>query len=228
MTVRFFGLIPRKPEISSEEFHDHYRYPHGALGLGLEKMRLYVQSHQFETDLLGPDQRRYEAIAEGWYDTPTDGMGLGTHPHYVAHLLPDEPLFVDIPNLKWLYTDESLVYNKSEDDSGLEEAERWWSPEVVPTSVKLLQFLSKDDAAAQKSAALDLARTVGAQRFIRSEPNAEVYASDTPAFYAVHEFWWPTYCELQSAVRAEPDSWKTLSTLGAGSVSLIARAERFR
>lgn len=224
MTVRFFGLIPRKPDISSEEFHDHYRYPHGALGLGLTAMRKYVQSHHIDSELLGPDQRRFEAIAEGWYDSPEDGLGLATNPHYVAHLLPDEPLFVDLENLKWLYTDEVDVYEKPP----LVEAEKWWDYESAPTSIKLIQFLDSQDAQEQKDTVLGHVKALGAFRFVRSEPNSKVYESEDPAYAAVHEFWWPTHWDLKSAVDAHPNVWTELTAIEGSSVALIARAERFR
>jgi hypothetical protein len=188
VTVRFFGLIPRLPSISSDEFHDHYRYPHGALGLGLEKMKLYVQSHQIDSPRLPSSQSRFEAIAEGWYDTPADGVGLATHPHYVAHLLPDEPLFVDTAQLKWLYADEVTSIDRRDVAAEVSEADRWWSPEKVPNSVKLLQFLSEADAAAAASSAdehLAAAWALGAKRFAYSVPNPSVYESDEPAFAAV-------------------------------------------
>ncbi|MGK0741920.1 EthD domain-containing protein [Leucobacter sp. Z1108] len=222
--MRFFGLIPRKPDITPQWFHDHYRYPHGALGLGLDAMKHYVQSHQFDTPLLGEQQRRFEAIAEGWYDTPEAGTALSTNSHYVAHLLPDEGLFVDLPRLKWLY---ALETQHVELLSGT-EADRRWSPESVPTTVKLLQFLSESDAATLAGDAKALGASLAAKRFVRSEPHPSVYQVDTPAYAAVHEYWWPTYSDLLAGQEENPEAWESLVRLGADSPSLVAQAERYR
>jgi uncharacterized protein (TIGR02118 family) len=107
--IKFFGLIPRRPDLSSDEFHDHYRHPHGTLGKRIPGFRGYVQSHQMSTDLLGEDQTRFEAVAEVWFDNATDAVGLADDPHYVEHLAPDEASFVDLERLKWLYTTEEVV-----------------------------------------------------------------------------------------------------------------------
>ena len=222
--VRFFGLIPRKPDVAPQWFHDHYRYPHGALGLGLDAMKHYVQSHQFDTPLLDEQQRRFEAIAEGWYETPEAGLALATNPHYVAHLLPDEALFVDLPKLKWLYAHETFRH----EPAAASEADRWWGPESVPVSVKLIQFLADADGQALTDETVLLSASLGVKRFVESKPHPEVYKTDTPAFAAVREFWWPTYTELVAGRDAHPEAWDTLTALSAGSVSLVAHAERYR
>jgi uncharacterized protein (TIGR02118 family) len=73
--IKFFGLIPRRSDISSQEFHDHYRHPHGTLGRQIPTFRDYVQSYQIHSPLLGPDQTRFEAVAEVWFDTVGDAGG---------------------------------------------------------------------------------------------------------------------------------------------------------
>src|ERR1700754_496257 len=81
--IKFFGLIPRRPDISSEEFHDHYRHPHGTLGRQIPTFRQYVQSHQVHSDRLGEGQETFEAVAEVWFDTVQDAVGLAEDPHYI-------------------------------------------------------------------------------------------------------------------------------------------------
>jgi hypothetical protein len=227
MTVRFFGLIPRLQSISTEEFHDHYRYPHGALGLGLDKMKAYVQSHQIPTEHLPGSQSRFEAVAEGWYDTVDDGVGLASNAHYVAHLLPDEALFVDADRLKWLYADEVTAVDSKDACEDIAEADRWWSPDVVPNSIKMLQFLSAEDAASRDEL-ISAAWALGAKRYAFSEPNPAVYETDEPAFYAVREIWWPTRWDAEAGIQRAQDAWQAMTTLGNDSVSLLAHAERFR
>ena len=86
MSVRFFGLIPRLPSLSRAEFHDHYRHPHGTHGLHNPGIQSYVQSHRIDTDFLGDEQRRYDAIAEVVFGSVEDGLGLATADNYLTHL----------------------------------------------------------------------------------------------------------------------------------------------
>ena len=119
MTIKFFGLIPRRAGMSTAEFHDHYRHPHGTLGLALPTIKRYVQSHQIHTELLDESQSRFEAVAEDWFDTVEDAVGLSSDPHYLEHIQPDEPLFVDLDNLKWLNTREQFIADRDGDLAGV-------------------------------------------------------------------------------------------------------------
>ncbi len=51
--TKLFGLIRRRDDLPPEEFHDHYRHPHGTMGLGLEflsafRRRCASDVHTFE------------------------------------------------------------------------------------------------------------------------------------------------------------------------------------
>ena len=67
-TKKLFGLMARRSGLSSQEFHDHYRHPHGTMGVHISTMRDYVQSHQMHSDLLPLKQARREAIAGLWFE----------------------------------------------------------------------------------------------------------------------------------------------------------------
>jgi uncharacterized protein (TIGR02118 family) len=222
--IKFFGLIPRRRDISSEEFHDHYRHPHGTLGMQISGFRRYVQSHQFDSPLLGADQTRFEAIAEVWFDTVAAGVGLADDPHYVEHVQPDEPSFVDMDNLKWLYTLEEVVVSGPNPREDVPLAQRLLERMDLqrPFTVKLLHFAAEAGGANERR---ELAAELGAVRHVRCTPHPEVYAGDEPAFGEVHELWWPTSWDFQQGAGGG-------EALGAllgrpGSVTLLAQAERF-
>ncbi len=72
-----FGCIPRRPDVSVEYFHDHWRHPHGTLGRHISTMRAYVQSHQTHSNLLDEaDQVRFEGCAEIWFDSDEDAKAF--------------------------------------------------------------------------------------------------------------------------------------------------------
>lgn len=222
MSVRFFGLIPRLPSLPRAEFHDHYRHPHGTHGLHNPGIQAYVQSHRMDTDFLGDEQQRYDAIAEVVFGPVGDGLNLATADNYLTYLKDDEKYFVDLPNLRWLYTRNTLDERRAPDSP----AEERWDMARVPTSVKLLQFLNESDAE-DSPAELAHAFSLGAIHFVRSMPIDEVYAREAPPYAAVRELWWPTLQEATAGIRRNWKAWKALTGLGEGSVSLLARAERF-
>ena len=223
--IKFFGLIPRRPDISSQEFHDHYRHPHGTLGRMIPTFRAYIQSHQIESGLLGPDQCRFEAVAEVWFDTPADALGLADDPHYLKYVQPDEPNFVDMDNLKWLYVTEDVLV--SGPDSASEPAELGLQGFHLEraTTVKLMQFIDDDPAFARTpDEDRALSRSLGAVRHVRSLPHSEIHADQSPAYSAVQELWWPTISAFEESASSETLA-EFLSVPGA--ITLLAQAERF-
>ncbi|WP_169988474.1 EthD domain-containing protein [Microbispora sp. H10836] len=227
MPVRFFGLIPRLKEISSEEFHDHYRYPHGTFGLGLEPMRHYVQSHQIHTDLLDVTQSEFEAIAEGWYDSLASASGLADNDHYREHLRPDEPSFVDMSGLKWVFGVELTAVDKKDYVANATAAERWWSYDRVPTSIKLIQFIA-NQALPDRDEDIKAAFALGGQRYSLTSTIHPEGASSPPPFAAVREIWWPTLTEFTAGTQASAGAWDYFLDLANESRTLLAQAERFR
>lgn len=224
--IKFFGLIPRRPDISPEEFHDHYRHPHGTLGRRIPGFRGYVQSHQMSTDLLGGDQRVFEAVAEVWFDNADDAIRLGEDPHYLEHLKPDEPNFVDMDKLKWLYTTEEVMYSGPDPRSHTPLAYRLLQGMHVdrPVTVKLLHFAPHNGGLQDRA---DLAGQVGAVRHVRCLPHADIHADDAPAFAEVHELWWPTRMDFDQGVAGAEDQLRALADGDPGSVTMLASAERF-
>jgi uncharacterized protein (TIGR02118 family) len=223
--IKFFGLIPRRPDISAAEFHDHYRHPHGTLGKEIPAFRGYVQSHQIDSELLGADQTRFEAVAEVWFDTAGDAVGLADDPHYLEHVKPDEPNFVDLDRLKWLYTTEEVLFSGRDPGEPTALAHRLLQRMHLerPSTVKLLHFAYQDGGA---DGATDLASRVGAARHVRCRPHAEIHADDEPAFAEVHELWWPTVWDFEAGA-AGGDALRDLMQRPGGSVTLLAHAERF-
>jgi uncharacterized protein (TIGR02118 family) len=223
--IKFFGLIPRRPDISPAEFHDHYRHPHGTLGKQIPAFRGYVQSHQIGSSALGPDQTQFEAVAEVWFDTVGDAVGLADDPHYLEHVKPDEPNFVDLDKLKWLYTNEEVLFSGPDPRAPTPLAHRLLQRMHLesPTTVKLLHFASREDAI---DSGTDLAGTLGAVRHVRCRPHAEIHAEDPPAFAEVHELWWPTRFDFEQAA-AGGAALRQLVQGPSGSVTLLAQAERF-
>jgi uncharacterized protein (TIGR02118 family) len=224
--IKFFGLIPRRPDLSPEEFHDHYRHPHGTLGKRIPRFRGYVQSHQTPSRFLGDDQTRFEAVAEVWFDTVSDAVGLAEDAHYVAHVQPDEPNFVDLDNLRWLYATEEVLRSGPDQEPDAPLADRLLDGMHLerPVTVKLLHFAAARAGSEDRTSA---ASRLGAGRHVRCAPHAEIHAEEPPAFAAVHELWWPTVWDFERAAEANRGALSDLTERDDGSVTVLAYAERF-
>ena len=53
--IRFFALLPRRPDIDRQRFHDHWRYPHGTLGRQIPGMLTYVPGQTASTSRISPN-----------------------------------------------------------------------------------------------------------------------------------------------------------------------------
>ena len=139
--IQFFALIPRLPDVSSQEFHDHWRHPHGTMGRLIPTLRSYVQAHQIHTDLLPPEQAEFEGIALSQFDSLKDAVEFGAEPYYTKYIQPDEPNFVDQSRLLWLNTEEEVLVPRATERQGAPYADALWLHLNLPVSTQLLQFV---------------------------------------------------------------------------------------
>ena len=107
--VKVLALIPQRPDISREEFHSHWLAPHGTMACGIDTLQAYVQCHRIRPGVPGLDEAEYEGIAEVWFTDVETAAAMGEHPVYVADVQPDEPNFIDIDRLAFVFADEQVV-----------------------------------------------------------------------------------------------------------------------
>lgn len=105
-------------------------------------MRAYVQSHQIHSELIDDRQTRFETCAEIWFDSVEDAMTVRSQPVYEAHIGPDEPVFADMANLRFLLAKEEVLKSGPDHRKPLSAAETaadafaagvrelWWGGEL--------------------------------------------------------------------------------------------------
>ena len=228
-SVKVLALIPRRPDLTPQQFHDYYRHPHGTMGRNMSTMRRYVQSHQVHTDLLGPGQNRFEAVAELWFDSENDATGFREHPVIVKYIIDDEPNFTDMSKVQFMITDEEVLYSLPKAGTGLSDGDMMWSPENRAFSIKLLHFVAADKKNAGWAGAEDekLGREIGALRHVRCWPRKSIHG-DAPPYLGVRELWWPTLTLFQKGIAAAPKAFAALLGEQEGSVIMLAQAERWQ
>lgn len=229
-----FGVMARKEGVSPQEFHDHYRHPHGTMGMQITTLREYVQSHQLDTDLLGPEQRRFEAIAELWFDNGEDLLGFRSEPTMESYLNVDEPRFLDLKKTRMFIGEEEVLTSFPHASTcAADSANGKWRLGDRPTSIKLIQLMSAD-AGAQWSSDSDqeLGRRLAVYRHVRCHPTTPATfvsrrVDRAPDFIGVRELWWPTLTAFNESVAADRDAWRALVDQ-VGVHTVLTVAERWR
>jgi len=227
MSIKMYGLIPRKPGMTYDEFHDYYRHPHGTMGSTMTTMRGYVQNHQIDTPKLGPDQARYDATAEIWLDNEFDAVHFREEPNLVKYLVEDEPKFCDFDNVTFFAGDSHVVTSGPRHNAGLHEGDELWNPARRPLSVKLLQFVEiggNPDWAQPDDK--DLGDALSAFRHTRATPVHAMHG-DSPTFLGLRELWWPTRTDFHRAVDKAPDAFAELLARPGKSFTTLVQAERY-
>jgi hypothetical protein len=227
--TKLFSLLSRAPHVGAEEFHDHWRHPHGTFGRLIPVSRSYVQSHRIPCDLLGAeDHDGVDGVAEAVFDSLADALGVSQEHQYTAYVQPDEPAFVDLTRMQWLFADEEVLVSRRAavgDPHG--DADALWSHLDRPTSVKLLQFVRPGGApgwAGPRDA--ELGDRIGALRHVRNHAVAEAHP-DGAAFAGVRELWWPTVTAFRDGVAKDEPAFHELLDGAGAAVTLLAQAERY-
>jgi hypothetical protein len=231
---KMFGAMARKEGVPSQEFHDHYRHPHGTMGMQITTLREYVQSHQIDTPLLDESQRRFECVAELWFDRGADLLNFRSEPTMVGYLNDDELKFLDMKKTRlFIGEEEVLTSHPDETLCKVDPANARWRLSVRPVSVKLIQFVTPEAGAGWCSDGdEELGRRLGVFRHVRCHSTTPATfvparAGRPPDFIGVRELWWPTYTVFQDSVTAESEAWKSLIAR-PGVHNMLAQAERWR
>lgn len=100
--VKVFALIPKRPDVSDEFFHEHWAGPHADHAERITTIRRYVQSHRVGVEVPVLPPAIYDGIAEVWFDDAATAAGMGEDPNYVNYAHADEPNFIDTDRLTFL------------------------------------------------------------------------------------------------------------------------------
>src|SRR3546814_19275091 len=109
-SIKILATIPRRKDISEQQFHDHWRHPHGTLSKKIACLRGYVQSHRIVSPLLPDTKMAYDGITELWSDSPDDALNMGKDHEHSTYNIPDEPLFFDKDVLKFPFSEDKIIH----------------------------------------------------------------------------------------------------------------------
>jgi uncharacterized protein (TIGR02118 family) len=88
--IKTVTVLHRRPDLTSEQFHAHWRDHHAPLVLAIPGVRRYVQGRPVALDQVPAD---CDGIAEVWYDDEESMRDAFATPEYAA-LIDDERHFM--------------------------------------------------------------------------------------------------------------------------------------
>lgn len=195
--IKVFALLPKRPDLTREQFHEHWSTTHREHALRIKRLRRYVQAHRLEHELAGLPPAPYEGVPEVWYDSLESAVGQDFDPDYTDYAQQDEPNFVDMSGIAWVMTADRLLRDEL--------------PLAQDTDVaKLLVFVkrasgSTPDAFAERwpvAAAAALAALPEVRRAAMATTLPDTYGEAEPAYDGVLELWWPDLAALDASWQA--------------------------
>jgi len=224
---KLLGFCFPKAGLTLQEFHDHYRHPHGTLGVLPATLRTYFQLHRIRHPLVDDSAEAPEAIAECYFDNLADVRSFRSEPQLVAHLIDDEKTFLDETRSRMVVVREEVVVSAPPFERPYSHADRLWSPAKAPNSVKLVHLVTRHgDPAWAKVLDGDMALALGALRYARSHTDADFHG-ERLKYYGAHELWWPTITTFERGVSSAPGIWRRLKAECGPSLPVLVHAERF-
>ena len=191
--VKLVAFFKRLPEMSVDDFQQHWRTTHADLVARQKGLRRYVQNH---TLLSGyrrsePD---YDGVAEAWFDDTQAMRDLASSAEYAA-VRADEANFIDATSLGFVLTDEVAIVEGA----------------VPPDALKSIAFLNKradvtvdffQEHWREKHGPI-AARIPGLRRYVQCHARRAVYASGrSPVFDGIPMSWFDDLDAVRASGRS--------------------------
>jgi len=109
--IKLIAMLKRKPELSVEEFHRHWREVHGPLIRNTKSgsyVVRYEQNHRPLSDYGNPIVSDYDGVTVQWYRSMEEFRASIAEPDF-AEIQADFEKFIDTASLVWLLTEEEEV-----------------------------------------------------------------------------------------------------------------------
>lgn len=110
--IKLIVVVKRHPAMTPAEFHAYWRTQHAvkvrALAATARYVRRYVQAHILDAEYEAGEPA-YDGTAELWFDSVADKDAFYGDPEYLAVVAPDERVFADMEQTRFLVTREEDV-----------------------------------------------------------------------------------------------------------------------
>ena len=111
--IKLAILVPKRKDISLEEFSRHWKDIHGPLFSSQPEVKQYVkryiQVHSTGKSLNQFPVAPFQGVAEIWFEKMEDIEKVFGTENYLKTIAPDEAKFIDRDNILWIYATENIV-----------------------------------------------------------------------------------------------------------------------
>ena len=104
--VKLVFLMPRRPDMSFDEFSRYWRETHAPIGEAMPGVRRYVQNHSRVA--LDGSSLTFDGFAEMWFDD-MESMGLALASPESQAALADSENFLDVERIQTFVVEELTV-----------------------------------------------------------------------------------------------------------------------
>jgi uncharacterized protein (TIGR02118 family) len=216
--TKIYALLPKRPDITAEQFHRHWSTVHRELVVRVKDLRGYVQAHRVDADIPGIVTAPFEGIPEVWADDLAAAVAMGESPEFTEHAQKDEPNFIDVSGIRRLMTHHRVLdaaVPLAMDTPAMKAMLLVRRPDGIRVEEFQADWWPMADALAGKCD--------GLIRTAASTTLPETYGADEPPYDAVAELWWPDRATYEAAWRTGgPD---VLSAVG--DVADLKRSQGF-
>ncbi len=110
--IKLIVVIKRSAAMSPAQFHAYWRTEHArkvrSIPACAKYIRRYVQAHTLEAEYATSDPA-YDGTAELWFDSVKDKDAFFSDPDYLAIVAPDERVFADMDQTRFLLCREEQI-----------------------------------------------------------------------------------------------------------------------
>jgi uncharacterized protein (TIGR02118 family) len=110
--IKVIVVIRRNAAMSPRQFHEYWRTEHArkvrSIPACAKYIRRYVQAHTLESEYASAEPA-YDGTAELWFDSVEDKDAFFSDPGYLAVVAPDERVFADMDQTRFLLCAEEQV-----------------------------------------------------------------------------------------------------------------------
>ena len=178
--IKVFAFIAKRRDISEQQFHAHWREPHGRLTQAVGQIQRYIQNHAIggAGELSGLAAMRYQGIATIWVEEPATLDEIFANPAFLP-VKQDEANFLEQEHLAWLICD-SHVHGQTADPANISAV-----PGKIMLFLRRSQYLSGVEFAQRLQGAAQWGKRTlpGIAQVSVDLPRADVYDDANPSLF---------------------------------------------
>lgn len=220
--IKLVELVFKRPDISDERFHHHWKVIHGPLGAGMRHLYRYVQLHRIHPFLPGMPPIGCEGVVEGYFHSRATLEETFTETAFLERTKPDEPLFLDVGRLTPILTGDQVVVPGPPDRRAGAKAALLLRR---APNLEIEEFRERSARFAQR-----LAEVCDPQHLTHAVALQSEYAQGEPVFDSFHFLAWPDVFALEEAWSAPQvkDALRELSSFAdvPGCAGFLAEEHR--